>query len=73
MLDLTPLDRRICDLLLQALSNREISVRLGMTENAVKHYLGGIFRRNEIDPRKDRRVLLAVLYYGEKSAALGWS
>jgi len=71
MLDLTQLDREICDLLLQSLSNREISVRLGrgMTEDAVKRSLAVIFRRNEIDPSRDRRVLLALRYLAEKTSA----
>jgi DNA-binding NarL/FixJ family response regulator len=66
MLNLTQHEREICDLLLQACSNREIAERLRTTEGAVKQYLARIFLRNEIDPNRDRRLLLAVLYYGEK-------
>jgi DNA-binding NarL/FixJ family response regulator len=69
MLDLTRPDRQVLDLLIQAFSNSEIAARLGTTEGAVKKHLAGIFFRNRIDPRKDRRVLLAVRYYGEKTAA----
>jgi DNA-binding CsgD family transcriptional regulator len=63
---LTPRDRDICDLLLQAFSNSEIAQPLGMTEAAVKMALKRICLRNDIDPCRDRRVLLALLYYYEK-------
>ena len=66
MLNLSPRDREICDLLLQASSNSEIAEPLGMTEAAVKMALERIFLHNDIDPCRDRRVLLALLYYGEK-------
>jgi DNA-binding CsgD family transcriptional regulator len=66
MLDLTRREREICDLLLQALSNREIADRLDTTEAAVKECLWRVFLRNGIDPHRNRRVLLAVLYYAEK-------
>jgi DNA-binding CsgD family transcriptional regulator len=66
MLDLTRRDRQICDLLIQACSNREIALRLGTTEEAVKQYLERAFVRNGINPARNRRVLLAVLYCGEK-------
>jgi DNA-binding NarL/FixJ family response regulator len=71
VLNLTPRDRDICDLLLQAFSNREIAEPLGMTKAAVKMALERIFLRNDIDPRRDRRVLLALLYYGEKIRSPG--
>ena len=66
VLSLTLRDREICDLLLQASSNREIAQRLGATESGVKQRLARICDRNRIDPCRDRRVLLALLYYGEK-------
>jgi DNA-binding NarL/FixJ family response regulator len=66
VLDLSQRDREICDLLLQACSNREIARRLSTSEAGVKQRLAGMFRRNQIDPCRDRRVLLALVYYGEK-------
>jgi DNA-binding CsgD family transcriptional regulator len=65
VLSLSQPEREICDLLIQSLSNREIAARLSTTEEAVKQYLERIFVRNEIDPTRNRRVLLAVLYHAE--------
>jgi len=72
MLNLTPRDRDCCDLLIQARSNREIGDRLGITEGSVKRRFHQIFLRNQIhlDPAKHDRIVLALLYYGEKKALL---
>lgn len=71
MLNLTPREREICDLLLHAFSNREIAERLDITEQAVKAHFNKIFLRNQIglDRTRNERILLAVLYYGEKKQA----
>ena len=70
MLKLTRLDRKICDALLEAKSNREIGVKLGIAERTVKAHLRTIFFRNGInDDRKHWRILLALRHYEERQSA----
>jgi DNA-binding NarL/FixJ family response regulator len=71
MLKLTDRERDVCDLLLHALPNRQIAERLGITEGAVKSHLNKIFLRNQLngDRTRNQRIVLALLYYGEKKAA----
>jgi DNA-binding NarL/FixJ family response regulator len=63
-LRLTPRDREIVELLLRACSDREIAQALGISIRTVKGHLQAMYWKNGIaDPRKDARVVLAVMCY----------
>lgn len=60
-LDLTAAQRRVFDLLVQGLSNREIGDQLGLTEGTVKVHVSHIFRSLGISSRSQAVVMAARL------------
>lgn len=60
-LDLTMGQRRVFDLLVQGLSNREIGEQLGLTEGTVKVHVSHIFRTLGISSRSQAVVVAARL------------
>lgn len=49
--DLTPAERRVCELLLRGLSNKEIASELGRAEPTVKNQVASILRKHRVPSR----------------------
>lgn len=50
---LTPREREVFDLLLDALSNRQIARRLGVTEETAKFHVSNILRKSQVTSRAE--------------------
>lgn len=59
---------QVCDLLMQAMNNRDMARELGIQLRTVKGILSRLFVKFNIedDPTKHRRVVLAVKLYKAK-------
>lgn len=49
--DLTPAERRVCELLLRGLSNKEIASALGRAEPTVKNQVAAVLRKHRVPSR----------------------
>ena len=57
---LTPLEQRICQVLIEGANNREIACELGIKEGTVKNYLVHIY-----DKLRVRGRVQLIVHYGE--------
>lgn len=49
--DLTPAEQRVCELVLQGLSNKEISSVLGRAEPTIKNQVASVLRKHRVPSR----------------------
>lgn len=56
---LTPLERRICRVLVEGANNREIASELGIKVGTVKNYLSQIYNKLRV-----RNRVQLIVYYG---------
>lgn len=68
MIQLSPRDRQIADLLLEACNPKEIGAKLNMRPNTVKVHLNKMYMRAGITSGS-KRVKLAVMLYNEAHSA----
>jgi DNA-binding NarL/FixJ family response regulator len=70
MLNLTPRQREVCELLIQGKPAKEIAAALNISVGCVKTQLRWIYARNQIGTGVDRdklqHILLAIRYDREK-------
>ena|ERR1700719_4708335 len=67
---LSPIDRRICELLCEGRTNAEISKIVGLQYRTIKAHFQRIFLRFGIENRYIKRLRLAVLLTYERSPEL---
>jgi DNA-binding NarL/FixJ family response regulator len=53
LLELTPREREVLELLALGAANKQIALSLGMTEHTVKFHLAGIFRKLDVTNRTE--------------------
>lgn len=49
--DLTPAERRVCELVLRGLSNKEIAAELGRAEPTIKNQVAAVLRKHGVPSR----------------------
>ncbi|PTX99112.1 response regulator transcription factor [Opitutus sp. ER46] len=63
--DLSPQEKRVLALLAEGNTNKEIGVKLGLSDKTVKNYLSTVFEKLQVS----RRAEAAALYAGQKPEA----